>query len=286
MGCPWQIPPPHRRGFGLMFQELALFPHQNVAENISFGLKMLSQSNEEIERRIDEILELIGLPGFQMRDVNTLSGGERQRVALARSLAPSPKLLMLDEPLGSLDRNLRESLIEDLKVILQTSDQTVLFVTHDQEEAFVLADRIVLINEGRMVQFDTPQNIYQDPASVFVANFIGLTNLIPAVQSHNSKDGYVDTPIGSLPVSNDVYGSHILLIRPEFVNTNGEGKLKISGIVTDKTFLGNRCRISVEINQYPLIFEFPSNINLPDTGEDVHLYFDPEQAIKALPDSS
>ncbi len=171
--------PAHQRGFGLMFQDFALFPHRDVFGNVAFGLQMAKWSSAQIELRVREVLELVGLPGFERRDVNTLSGGEAQRVALARSLAPGPRLLMLDEPLGSLDRTLRERLVIDLRQILRQSHQTAIYVTHDQEEAFIIADRVVVMNAGRVEQTGPAQEIYRQPAGVFVARFLGLNNLIP-----------------------------------------------------------------------------------------------------------
>ncbi|MEN8171720.1 MAG: ABC transporter ATP-binding protein, partial [Chloroflexota bacterium] len=158
-----QDTPPHQRGFGLMFQDYALFPHKNVAQNIGFGLLMAKWAPDAIAKRVAEMLELVGLPGYGARDVAALSGGEQQRVALARSLAPRPKLLMLDEPLGSLDRALRESLLTELRDILNEIEQTVLYVTHDQEEAFALADRVVIMNHGQAVQIGAPGELYQRP---------------------------------------------------------------------------------------------------------------------------
>src|SRR5512136_2275132 len=170
--------PVHRRGFGLMFQDLALFPHKNVRDNVAFGLRMAGLDLQAIDARVSEVLELVGLAGFEQRDVNQLSGGEQQRVALARSLAPRPRLLMLDEPLTSLDRTLRERLMNELRDILTRVGQTAIYVTHDQQEAFALADRVVILNAGRVAQIGTPLQVYGHPADAFVAHFLGLTNLV------------------------------------------------------------------------------------------------------------
>ena len=155
--------PAHRRGVVLMFQDYALFPHRTVAQNIAFGLRMRRHSRAAIAARVAEMLALTGLEDFADRDVNELSGGERQRVALARSLAPQPRLLLLDEPLGALDRNLRERLLEELPVILRRVGVTAITVTHDQEEAFALSDRVILLNEGRVVQTGRPETLYDRP---------------------------------------------------------------------------------------------------------------------------
>ena len=170
--------PVHQRGFGLMFQDFALFPHLNVAENIAFGLKMQGTPPNERETRIQDVLEMVGLGDFQQRDVSQLSGGERQRVALARSLAPNPRLLMLDEPLGSIDAALRERLILDLRSIIKQVGLTAIYVTHDQAEAFAVADRIAVMNNGRIEQIDSPQVLYHNPQTIFTARFLGLHNIL------------------------------------------------------------------------------------------------------------
>ncbi len=168
--------PPHQRKFGLMFQDYALFPHLNVFDNVAFGLRMHHIAVDEIRRRVDEALEMVSLRRIANRSVTDLSGGEKQRVAFARALAPKPNLLMLDEPMGSLDRTLQDQLIKELHILISKMDIPVIYVTHDQEEAFTIADRILILNEGRIVQSGSPQYIYTHPEDLWVASFFGLNN--------------------------------------------------------------------------------------------------------------
>ena len=165
--------PPHKRAFGLMFQDHALFPHRDVAGNVVFGLRMHGVPADAARARVAELLELVGLPGFEGRAVRELSGGEQQRVALARALAPDPRLLMLDEPLGALDRVLREHLVTELRAIFGRRDRSILVVTHDHEEAFALADRVVVVRDGRVEQAGDAVAVWQAPANAFVAEFLG-----------------------------------------------------------------------------------------------------------------
>jgi thiamine transport system ATP-binding protein len=165
--------PPHRRGFGLMFQDHALFPHRDVQGNVAFGMRMQRLPRAEIEAGTAAALALVGLTGFERRRVRELSGGEQQRVALARALAARPRLLMLDEPLGALDRALREHLVAELRALFVRLGLTTLFVTHDHDEAFALADRLVVIHAGRIEQEGTPPAVWRQPATPFVAHFLG-----------------------------------------------------------------------------------------------------------------
>ncbi|MCV2392998.1 ABC transporter ATP-binding protein [Actinotalea sp. M2MS4P-6] len=172
--------PTHRRGFGLMFQDGQLFAHRDVAGNVAFGLQMQHVPAAERAARVTGLLDLVGLAGFERRAVPTLSGGERQRVALARSLAPRPRLLLLDEPLSALDRALRERLADDVRAALVATGTTALFVTHDHDEAFAVADRIAVMDAGRLLQVDTPARLWNAPANRRVAEFLGYEAFVAA----------------------------------------------------------------------------------------------------------
>jgi thiamine transport system ATP-binding protein len=165
--------PAHKRRFGLMFQDYALFPHKDVAGNVAFGLRMQGRAPTEVRSRVEEVLALVDLAGFEHRSVTTLSGGEQQRVALARALAPEPRLLMLDEPLGALDRTLRERLTIDLEHLLHRIGMTSIYVTHDHAEARAIGDQLVVMRAGKIEQMGTPDDIVAHPANEFVASFVG-----------------------------------------------------------------------------------------------------------------
>jgi thiamine transport system ATP-binding protein len=194
--------PPHLRRFGLMFQDHALFPHRDVAANVAFGLRMQGVPSATARARVAELLDLVGLAGFERRAVRDLSGGEQQRVALARALAPDPRLLMLDEPLGALDRVLREHLVTELGAIFARRERTILFVTHDHEEAFALADRVVVIHDGRIEQDAPTVTVWQAPANAFVAEFLGynVTEAFGGLVAVR-PDGLRVTPEGPVPVT-------------------------------------------------------------------------------------
>jgi thiamine transport system ATP-binding protein len=172
--------PPHLRRFGLMFQDYALFPHRTVAENVAFGLRMQGWEPGVAGARVDEVLDLVGLGGFGDRRVPGLSGGEQQRVALARTLAPSPRMIMLDEPLGSLDRELRDRLATETRALFTALGVTAIYVTHDHEEAFAMADRVGILRAGRVEAQGTPQELWEDPGTEFVARLLGHPNVVDA----------------------------------------------------------------------------------------------------------
>jgi ABC-type Fe3+/spermidine/putrescine transport system ATPase subunit len=197
-GEPITRTPAHLRGFGLMFQDYALFPHLDVAENVAFGLRMKNLPRDRIRSEVREALERVNLAGFERRRVAELSGGEQQRVALARVLAPRPGFLMLDEPLGALDRALREELVEAIRRVLKSLRTPSLYVTHDQEEAFAVASRVAILHDGRIVQTGSPENLIARPASVWVAKFLGLGNILPG-RVRSASPFLVETPIGKFP---------------------------------------------------------------------------------------
>jgi ABC-type Fe3+/spermidine/putrescine transport system ATPase subunit len=266
---------PHLRGFGLMFQEYALFPHRDVFGNVAFGLRMAGWARDEIDRRVREVLTLVGLSGFEHRDVNQLSGGERQRVALARSLAPQPRLLMLDEPLGALDRTLRERLLEELPAILNQVGVTSITVTHDQEEAFAMADRVAVMNAGRLIQQGTPEAVYRCPASAWVARFLGLTNLLPARVVGPDE---VESPLGRLRVERERCGNQegVLLIRPEAARLDDRQVNRITGVVDSRSFRGSYRQVDLRFaDDVVLTFDWSTSQAIPEVGDTLTLSLDP-----------
>src|SRR6476469_5406075 len=231
--------PPHRRHFGLMFQDHALFPHRDVQGNVAFGLRMQKLPRTEIDARTGDALALVGLAGFERRRIRELSGGEQQRVALARALAAEPRLLMLDEPLGALDRALRERLVAELRALFVRLELTTLFVTHDHDEAFALADRLVVMHAGRIEQVGTPAAVWQRPANAFVARFLGW----------NVTRAFCDAPAA---------------VRPEAVRVveSGAQHDAVDGEVTARTFHRDHFLLAVHVKVLgrdadPMLVEVP-----------------------------
>ncbi|MET8680815.1 ABC transporter ATP-binding protein [Streptomyces sp. NPDC004647] len=261
--------PTHRRGVGLMFQDHQLFPQRDVGGNVAFGLRMHGAGRAERERTVGELLELVGLPGARQRGVAELSGGEQQRVALARALAPQPKLLMLDEPLGQLDRSLRERLVVELRELFHRLGTTVLAVTHDQGEAFALADRVVVMRDGRIAQTGTPLEVWQRPASEFVARFLGFDNVVGATVHAEAAE----TPWGKVPVpAGTAQGSCRLLVRPAGVRlapvTEG-----LPCTVAARTFRGNHVALLLEPDRGPRLEAACSLRDAPEPGARVGAAF-------------
>ena len=248
--------PPHKRGFGLMFQNHALFPHRNVGENIDFGLQILRMTGIERQERVDELLSMVDLDGFQNRKIGSLSGGEAQRVALARSLAPKPRLLMLDEPMASLDRALRDRLLADISELLRELKQAAIYVTHDHDEAFFIADRIAVMHNGKIEQIGTPSEVWSNPSSEESARSMGHENFIELDNSGRCEIGQLGSSSGIVLIREDglsivpeetgikgevisaVFRSGITLVKIRVgkieLSTSIQGSMKVSEIVNLK----------------------------------------------------
>ena len=264
--------PPHRRGVGLQFQDFALFPHLDVGANVGFGLRMRGLSLQRRDARVSEVLELVGLPRARHRDVAQLSGGEQQRVALARALAPAPAVLLLDEPLGALDRALRERLVAELSDLFDRLGQSVISVTHDVGEAFALADRLAVLDHGRLVQVGAPRELWRRPAAPSVARLLGFENLVEA----DVVAGVAATPWGRLPAPGIVGGRHTLLVRPDGVHRDPDGS--ISGRVGRVVFAGDHDRVQVETGGGPLQV-LARWSQRPQRGEGVRLSVEPGAVV-------
>jgi ABC-type Fe3+/spermidine/putrescine transport system ATPase subunit len=247
--------PPHLRDFGLVFQDYALFPHLNVDDNVAFGLKMRRLPQDEIQERVASALEMVNLSGFENRQVTDLSGGEQQRVALARALAIRPRLLMFDEPLGALDRTLREDLLNELRRILQHTNIPAIYVTHDQEEAFAIADRVLILHNGQIVREGNPIEVWEHPGSVFVAGFLGLGKVIEGKVKVQKQEGEwkVESRLGLVTVSCDhkhQKGESVhLLARPLAADARREPNV-IEGVVTDVILQQDRFKVTLDNGLY------------------------------------
>ncbi|NDJ60481.1 MAG: ABC transporter ATP-binding protein [Chloroflexi bacterium] len=240
--------PTEKRGAVMVFQKHLLFPTMNVAKNVGFGLRMAGISKQEIDRRVSEMLELVRLPGFEQRRPHELSGGQQQRIALARALIVSPKVLLLDEPLANLDANLRLEMRELIRTIQRETSTTSIFVTHDQEEAVMLADRIALMFNGVLQQFDQPQAFYQRPHSAQVAHFFRNDNLLDAVR----KADHVETAAGTLEISpervNQPDGDVVLTVRPEDVQLIPQNDTNlVQAKVLTQVYMGTYKQVQLDV---------------------------------------
>jgi ABC-type Fe3+/spermidine/putrescine transport system ATPase subunit len=234
--------PTHLRDFGLVFQDYGLFPHLNIFDNVAFGLKMRNLPATEISLRVATLLEKVNLKGFETRKVTDLSGGEQQRVALARALAPQPRLLMFDEPLGALDRTLKENLLQEIRSILHETKIPAIYVTHDQDEAFTIADRILLLHEGEIVRVGTPAEVWSNPGSAWAARFLDAGNVLDGeIQRMNaSREGgrmNVTTRHGAFAVKcshHHSVGEKISLLVKQSGEVGQEIKLKVEDVLFNR----------------------------------------------------
>ncbi len=252
--------PPHRRGFGLMHQDLALFPHLNVRANIAFGLRSQKWDEQAMNRRVDDLLDLMRIESLASRPVEAISGGEQQRVALARSLAPRPRLLMLDEPLGALDRRLREELTQEIRHIRDREGATLIYVTHDHDEAFAVADEIMVLSQGTVAQYGPPEDVWLAPASPFVARFLGHRNLFPCKVSPRADGRHgARGPLGvwhpDHPAAFD--GAGTVLIPPEAVTLQADRADGISAVVGEVTLQGGGYDVTLDVGGVPLAARVP-----------------------------
>ena len=230
--------PPHKRKVNTVFQKYALFPHMNIFENVAFGLRINKVPEAELKRRVNEALELVNLPGYGKRSVNSLSGGQQQRIAIARAIVNRPQVLLLDEPLGALDLKLRKDMQIELKRIQQQVGITFIYVTHDQEEALTMSDTIVVMDKGTIQQIGTPEDIYNEPKNAFVADFIGESNIIDGIMH---ADGVVGMYGKRFPCLDKGFAKDEpvdVVIRPEDIDIVPEEQGQLTGTVTEVTFKG------------------------------------------------
>lgn len=242
--------PPHKRQVNTIFQRYQLFPHLNVYENVAFGLRNKKMKEKDISRKVEEMLSLVNLKGFQRRDVSSLSGGQQQRVAIARALAVEPRVLLLDEPLAALDLKLRKDMQVELKNIQKRLGITFIFVTHDQQEALSMSDTVVVMNEGKIQQIGSPIDIYNEPKNAFVADFIGESNILDGVMLDDFKAKFSGAVFQCLDKGFAVNEEVDIVIRPEDVDVVPVEKGMISGVITSNTFKGVHFEMIVDIQNF------------------------------------
>jgi spermidine/putrescine transport system ATP-binding protein len=286
--------PPHKRNVNTVFQSYALFPHLNVFDNVSFGLKRQKRPKSEIRERVAEALELVQLTGLEKRKPAQMSGGQQQRVALARALVLKPAVLLLDEPLGALDAKLRKALQIELKQLQQQVGITFIYVTHDQEEALTMSDRIAVMSDGRVEQVGPPQEVYEEPITTFVADFLGVSNLM-TVTAHGESGGRCKVALGEFELyaaNGDLRttGETRMVIRPERVHlepheTTGENRMP--GMVENVVYLGNANQIIIGLAHGEKIQALVQNTGEELTyrqGDPVKVYM-PAEALRVLTDT-
>jgi spermidine/putrescine transport system ATP-binding protein len=286
--------PPHKRNVNTVFQNYALFPHLNVFDNVAFGLRRQRVGKQELRRRVAEALELVQLTGFEKRKPGQMSGGQQQRVALARALVLKPAVLLLDEPLGALDAKLRKALQLELKALQQQVGITFIYVTHDQEEALTMSDRIAVMSDGRVEQVGPPQEVYEEPTTTFVADFLGVSNLM-TVTSQGESRGRCKVALGEFALTaanGDVSttGQTRMVIRPERVHLEPHesgGENRIPGMVERVVYLGNANQVFVSLAHGERIQALVQNTGdelAYRQGDPVKVYM-PAEALRVLTDT-
>ena len=276
--------PPERRPINLMFQSYALFPHMSVEKNIAYGLQREGLPKDEIRSRVSEVLETVDLTGKANARPNQLSGGQRQRVALARAIVKRPRLLLLDEPLSALDRKVRAEMQLELKRLQHEVGITFVVVTHDQEEAMSMADRIAVMSQGRVEQLDTPVDLYQRPATTFVADFIGSSN---AFRGERTTQGVSVPGLGDLPgirVGEEQPGPAVLVVRPEDIQLVDDGPALLRGTVIETQFFGGRSTVAIDVDGHdaPVRATSPGASAL-QRGSDVRLTWAADKGVVLSP---
>ncbi|MGD9917994.1 MAG: ABC transporter ATP-binding protein [Paenirhodobacter sp.] len=273
---------PNQRNIGMVFQAYALFPNLTVAQNVGFGLKVKGTPRAEIAPRVAEMLELIGLPDLGARYPFQLSGGQQQRVALARALAPRPRVLLLDEPLSALDAKIRVSLRNEIRAIQRRLGITTIFVTHDQEEALSMSDRVVVMHQGIADQVGTPFEIYNTPATRFVAGFVGTLNTIEAPVIDAAR-GTVRVGLQEVTLGRPVSGTSVTLgLRPEAVRLGQAGQeLALGGTIREVDFLGSVIRLRADLGGHEIAFDTfnTAHVAPPQVGEKVTLGLNPADLL-------
>jgi len=271
--------PPHRRSVNTVFQRYALFPHLNVFENVAFGLRIQKLSKEEIKDRVSRILKLVDLTGFGPRHIDSLSGGQQQRVAIARALVNQPRVLLLDEPLGALDMKLRREMQIELKNMQRQVGITFIYVTHDQEEALTMSDTVVVMNDGRIQQIGTPEDIYNEPNNRFVAQFIGKSNIIEGTMIRDKEVSFCGR---AFPCVDGGFGENVpvdVVLRPEDIELSDPEGGQLQGVVSDVVFKGIHYEMLIDCQDHALTVQ---STRMREPGKQVGISVGPEE-IHVMP---
>ncbi len=265
--------PPYQRNVNTVFQKYALFPHLNVYENVAFGLRLKKTPEEQIKEKVQEMLAMVNLKGFERRRVTTLSGGQQQRVAIARALINHPKVLLLDEPLGALDLKLRKDMQNELKRIQRQTGITFIYVTHDQEEALSMSDVIVVMAEGKIQQIGSPVDIYNEPENAFVADFIGESNILDGMMLSDYKVKFSGHIFDCVDAGFDRRELVDIVVRPEDVDVVSTDKGMLTGTVSSVTFKGDYYEIIVDVGGFKWMLETSDFVGVDEV---IGLHIEPE----------